>query len=372
MVDHYKATSQIILQNYVMGDLDELCLKKIAFINFDEESILTEIPYVLDKTKVVIELLESVTISDKLIKAIANLHNCGYKIALDDYDFNEKWSCLFPYISIIKVDIEAIPIEKVSLLTKSDLIKNSPIKILVERVETEKQFRELVEVGVDLFQGYFFHRPELVAGLCVQPIKLSYLELLEESSRPVINFDKVSNIISHDLSLTNSILKLVNLASERNRVEITSIKQAVVFLGELKVKQFITVVLLSKIASDSTNELLVESLIRAHFMESISQFKGFKCISELAFITGMLSNLGPMLRQQNIDVIKELPINTVVKDAIIHEKGMLCDLLCIAKSFESEEEHRKFAKLIDEYELPEELVLEKYHSALEWCLNYCP
>lgn len=46
-----QATSQIIFQNHIFGDLANICSQKKAFINFDDRFILEKLPLMLDKNR---------------------------------------------------------------------------------------------------------------------------------------------------------------------------------------------------------------------------------------------------------------------------------------------------------------------------------
>jgi len=76
-----QATSQIILQNHIFGDLTNLCSQKKAFINFDEKSLLEKLPLVLDRNTVVLELLETINVTPDVISAVSALHKKGYTLA---------------------------------------------------------------------------------------------------------------------------------------------------------------------------------------------------------------------------------------------------------------------------------------------------
>lgn len=127
-----QATSQVIFQNHIFGDLANLCSQKKAFINFDEKSILAKLPLMLDKNNVIIELLETINVTPDVIKAVAILHKKGYTLALDDYDFSSKWKPLFPYISIIKVDREDISFEKITALKNSKFVSDKRLELLLK------------------------------------------------------------------------------------------------------------------------------------------------------------------------------------------------------------------------------------------------
>ncbi|NQZ22563.1 MAG: HDOD domain-containing protein [Colwellia sp.] len=366
-----QATSQIIYQQHIFGDLDNLCSKKVAFINFDEKSILANLPLLFDKNSIVVELLAAINITSDIIEAVSVLYKKGYTLALDAYDFSSKWELLFPYISIIKVDRENISFKKISTLTNSQFVLDSGIKIVVERIETYEQFEILSEIGVDYFQGYFFHKPEINSGHFIKPIKLNLLQLFAESVRPCMDFKLMAKIISQDVSLINGVLKLVNLETEQNRVAVTSIKQAVIFLGSKKIKQFIAIIAMSNISSDCTNELLTESLVRGKMMEYIALSAAFSKIKDFAFITGILSHIGAIMNCPTEKIISDLPLAEEIKTALIEKTGLLFEALEIAKYFESPYTQNDIFPIMTKYQVSEDILLDNYNDALKWYVTTC-
>ncbi|NQZ81060.1 MAG: HDOD domain-containing protein [Colwellia sp.] len=367
-----KATSQVILQNHIFGDLFNLCSQKKAFINFDEKSLLAKLPLMLDKNTVVLELLESINVTPDIIETVSALYNKGYTLALDDYNFLPKWQPLFPYISIIKVDIEDISFEQIVTLKNSQFVLDKNIKIVVERIETHQQFEKLSQIGIDYFQGYFFHKPEINAGHYVKPIKINLLQLFAEVHQPCLDFDSLAEIISQDVSLVSGVLRLVNLQTEKNRVEITSIKQAVTFLGADKIKQFIAIIAMSNLSSDCTYELLTESLVRGKMMEYISFSPAFIKIRDVAFITGVMSHIGAILNYPLEKIIMELPLAEEIKTALVKERGVLFEALEIVKHYECSETQHETGSIMAKHDISEDILLMNYQDSLKWCLATCP
>lgn len=363
-----EATPQVIFQNHILGDLPHLCSQKKAFINFDEIAILQNFPLMLDKNTVVVELLETINVTPEVIEVVSSLYKKGYTLALDGYDFLFKWEELLPYISIIKIDRENTSIEQITKLIKAQFVIDRNIKIVVQKVETDEQFQELKQIGIDYFQGFFFHKPELKSGYCLEPVKFNLLQLYAEVCQPFIDFKAVSEIISHDVSLMNGTLRLVNLATEHDRVEITSIKQAVTFLGTEKVKHFIGIIAMSKLSSDCATELLKESLVRAKMMEYLSLSSAFLTIKDFAFITGIVSHLGAILKLPIEQVLMNLPLAKQIKTALVENTGLLYEVLEIAKYYESPNNKQGTSALMDKHGISEDNLIDYYHDSLKWCM----
>ena len=148
-----------------------------------------------DKEMIVVELLETLNISNEIIDVVAELHQKGYTIALDDYDFLPKWDVFFPYISIIKLDLEETSYSDITQLkVKLDNLKLD-IKLLVERVETFEQYQKLKSLGVNYFQGYYFHKPELKSGKSISPLKQIYYGYVLKYIRLILSLMKLAKLL---------------------------------------------------------------------------------------------------------------------------------------------------------------------------------
>jgi EAL and modified HD-GYP domain-containing signal transduction protein len=363
-----KATSKVILQNHILGNLVDVCCGKLAFINFDEFTLLQNSPLLFNPKDIVVEIIETINISDELVFNVSQLHKKGYTIALDDYDFSNKWTCLFPYISIIKVDIEQVSYQQIEDLKKRLLLTKSKIKIVAERIETNEQFQRFKEIDIDYYQGYFFHKPEIKSGTCVSPLKVNLIQLFLEAYKPHLDFEQLTQIISRDVTLVSGILKLVNSAAECGNIEITSIKQAITYLGTNKIKQYVAIISMSTLSSDRPSELFIESLVRAKMMELIAEEAPFNHIKEKAFLTGILSNLDAILNLPMQEFVKDFTFSQDIKIALSKQQGALSELLEMAKYYEVSD-NGDTSCLVNSHNIPESTLLNCYYESLKWGVN---
>lgn len=363
-----KATSKVILQNHILGNLADVCLGKLAFINFDEFTLLQNSPLLFNPKDIVVEIIETVNISDELVFNVAQLYKKGYVIALDDYDFESKWEVFFPYISIIKVDIEQVTFTQIEGLKKHLLSTNSHIKIIAERIETNKQYQQFKALAIDYYQGYFFHKPEMKSGTSISPLKVNLIQLFLEAYKPHLDFNQLTEIISRDVTLVSGILKLVNSAAECGNIEITSIKQAITYLGTDKIKQYVAIISMSALSSDSSPELFIESLVRAKMMELITKETSFRHLKEKAFLTGILSNLDAILNLPMADIVKSFVFSSDIKLALSEQQGELSELLTLAKYYEVSTS-KCVTCSIDSNKISEAKLLNCYYDALKWGVN---
>ena len=128
-----------------------------------------------DPTRFRLELTESVIVDDPEAarQTLERLRTHGIQLMIDD--FGTGFSS-FSYLHRLPIDTVKIAKEFVDTITESAhsrAIIRSIISVahgiggtaLAEGIETQEQFRLLVEEGCDFFQGYLFGRPEITQDL---------------------------------------------------------------------------------------------------------------------------------------------------------------------------------------------------------------
>lgn len=128
--------------------------------------------YDISRNNVVAEITEGHAVC-KLSLAIGAqlLSRQGYKIALDDYgneasDF-ERYEMCKP--EVVKISREFFLMQKYNrdyaeLKILIDTFKGRSSKILVEGIEFYDDYEMLFSLGIDYFQGFYFHKPECVSS----------------------------------------------------------------------------------------------------------------------------------------------------------------------------------------------------------------
>ncbi|MBR4067473.1 MAG: EAL domain-containing protein [Clostridia bacterium] len=120
-------------------------------------------------SRVVLELTEENTLTDEELETIRHLwrHGCGSIIALDDYGMGHSNIVnLLRYApQIVKIDhylihdIHNSPNKQMVVRSTIEFARHNSIRVLAEGVETYEELRMLIEMGVDLIQGFYTGRP---------------------------------------------------------------------------------------------------------------------------------------------------------------------------------------------------------------------
>lgn len=319
------ATSTTLVNSFVHFGIDTVTCGKPAFINFTKNLILDGTADIFPRELLTVEVLENVVPDKDIITACKRMKNRGYTIALDDFTLMPGIEPLIEIADIIKIDFRAgTTASRAGML---DTIGRKRVKFLAEKIETHEEFEEAKRQGFSLFQGYFFSRPKIMEGRKIHGYKLTYLQILSEINDPDVSFETLEHIVKRDISLTYKLLRFINSAAFGFRVKITSIRQALTLLGLLEFKKWASLIALTSMGEDKPEELFVITMMRAKFCEFIASKTTLRDRSDNLFLLGMLSNIDAFLDTEMENIVPNLPLDDVIKDALCGKDGYINDIL---------------------------------------------
>ena len=357
------ASSRVIADSFLLFGIENVTGGKPAFINFTRELLVRDLASLLPPRTAVIEILETVEPDREIIDACIKLKKQGYMIALDDFVFDTKYEPLLELANIIKIDLLVSPFEDAQYIVKH--YGKFGFKLLAEKVENQEQFQTAREIGFSYFQGYFFSRPIMMSHKDVPGVKSNYLAILESLNRPEFDYDRMDAVIRNEVSISYKLLKYINSAGFGLRQKIQSIKQAITLLGEQEIKKWIILVVLADMAGEKPDELLVSSLIRARFCETMAEPIGLGRRSSELFLMGILSMIDAILDMPLEQALAQIPIPDEVKSSLLGEKTPLRELLDLAVSIERARWH----ELLDWHglhNLKQEDTARIYLESIQW------
>ncbi|EOI0110452.1 EAL and HDOD domain-containing protein [Vibrio cholerae] len=360
-IDPEEATSRLLSDHFLtahystLGDL-------LGFVNFPYQSLLNMVPTLFPVKSLVVEILEDCPPTPELLSAIKKMAQLGYKIALDDFIPSNDWKAFLPYISIIKFDIRLVPIPKAKLFINK--LRSMKIEFLAEKVETYEEFEQAKQAGFHYFQGYFFSKPEIIQRKALQPSFLTIVQLLKEVAKPEVDFREIETIVAKDISLSYKLLTFVN-SSATVSSKIQSFRQALVYLGQQKLRKFISLVAIASTQDSKPDYLYNLAILRARFCEMLSERVPTNIAPGTGFLTGMFSVLDSLLDQSLDSIVKEMPIEEEVKQALTQGCGTLGQILALNKAYEMADWGQVVA-LGQALNLPNDAPTECYIEAVKW------
>lgn len=303
--------------------LERLVGNRPAYINATERVLVDQLYKVVPPESMVIEVLESVLPSDKVVAAIRRARGLGYRIALDDFVPGDPRASMLDLADVIKVDLERIDHSELQAFAKS--LQHPQRKLLAEKVEAWDVFRKCKTYGYELFQGYFFCVPEIVRKKTLHPDRLTLLRLFVRLQDVNATIEELEELVQHDPGLSYKILRLVNSALYSTVREVESIRHAVALLGLHRVRECVAMLLLA-LVEEKPSELLREALARAALARLIAQSTK-RADPEKCYTAGLLSLLDAVMDMPLDVLLAQLPMLVDVRVALLERTGEIGRIL---------------------------------------------
>ncbi|MHB8223171.1 MAG: EAL and HDOD domain-containing protein [Desulfurivibrionaceae bacterium] len=316
--DGEEATSKVITNSFLLIGIPAITEGKKAFINFSEDMLLKGYPSLFPKEIAVVEVLETVGATPEVVQACEALVGEGYVLALDDFLYEDRFLPLIKLAKIIKFDIRQMSLAELEHQAK--IVSRYNVKLLAEKIETNEEFEATKKLGFELFQGYFFSRPHIMEGRDIPGSKLHYLQVLKVIQDEDYDFAELAKYVSRDVSLAYKLLKYANSAYFARRQKVESIEMAVAMLGQLTLRKWLSLMMLSYLADDKPSELLRLAAFRGSFCELIAdQLLGRRKEAGMFHTVGMFSLLPAMLDKAMADILPELALPENIQEALLVE-----------------------------------------------------
>ncbi len=187
---------------------------------------------------------------------------------------------------------------------------------------------------------------------------MQYLKIIRVLQDESYNFKKITQFIAQDVSLSYKLLRYVNSAAMRRRVEVTSMQSAVALVGELTLRKWLTLMMLSYMANDKPQELLRLTLLRARFCELVGEKMGKgREFTLTCYTVGLFSLLDVLLDQPMEKVLRQLSLSREIVAALTGEETT---------------QYAAILKLVKAYERGEWLEVTRLASGVKDVFDYLP
>jgi len=360
------ATSQVIANAVFAIGLDNLLGGRRAFINFGRSLLVGDWTTMLPSQSVVIEVLESVEPDLEVVEACRNLRAKGYLVALDDFVYDSRFDPLTELADVIKVDIRISSRgEQLEMIAKYG---SRGVKMLAEKVETHEEFEWSRDAGYDYFQGYFFAKPVVLKAQQVPGFKTNHLKLLEQLQQRDLDFARLEKLISNDVSFSYRVIRYVNSGAFAHSRPVNSIRQALVILGELETRKWISLATLPALARDKPNEMVMQAMVRARFCELLAAEAKPAASTADSALMGMFSLLDAMIDRPMAQILAEMHLGSPITEALLggtKPGNSFSLILRLVQNYEAADWDR-VAELALQLRVEVAAVASSYLEALRW------
>jgi len=333
---------------------------------------MSDLLEILPWEKTVIEILETVELSDALLQRCRELKARGFSLALDDNCYHQDYEPYYDIVDIVKIDVLQIPPDDLKIMVAT--LSNRGLMLLAEKVETIEQYHFCYDLGFDLFQGYYFARPAVLNKRKVDASGLALLTLLELICRDA-EIAEIEEAFKHNPNLTYNLLRLVNSVVIGMKEKIRTLRHALVVLGMQQLKRWIQLALF---ASDKTsavgNPLFEAAANRGRLMENLVRKWEPELhdhdYSDTAFMTGVLSLIDVLLGVPMEEILNQLNLDEKVRLALVERKGALGSLLLLTEKLEVMD-FPSVTQLLNQSHCSQESLVTAQLEAIDWtnCLE---
>ncbi|MEL7623562.1 MAG: HDOD domain-containing protein [Clostridiales bacterium] len=353
-----------VAQFFTQIDNSNFLEGKDAFLTFTPNLLMQNIPRIFVENKLVIQIEDNVLVHPVAQMIIQRYKKQGYRLALVDFEFNNRYFNILSSIDILKVDFSDPESDNVN--TSISIAKRFNKMVAAYNVNSPEAKQKAVELGCDYFQG------ESIANMIASKVKhMDHLEsnffrLMVAITKDEPDMEEIADIIELDVTLTYSLLKMVNSAYFALANKVRDIKQALTILGLGQLKQWVYLLSFNSESGGMSDELIKVSFQRANFCQELgSLVKNFPLSRSEAYLMGMFSTLDALLEVRLEDALNQLPISDELKTGLISREGLPGDLYNLVIHYEKGE-WSKMNRYAERLEIPVGIIAQKYFEVIEY------
>ncbi len=357
------ATAANAIENFLSSmDSEKFLDGRTAFLTFTSNLLEKGIPKMFKTNKLVIQIEDSLITNPFSQNLITKYKQNGYKIAVVDFEFAPRFFGILDIVDYIKVNFgnDNPSVENIVKIGKS-----FGKKIIAYNIETQEAYDKARALNCTYYQGSFVSEKMPTTVKKVNYLQSNFFLLMVAVTKDEPDIDEIESIISRDVSLTFSLLRLVNSAYFALRNRARSVKQALVILGLGQLKQWIYLLSFKQDDGSMPDELIKISFLRATFASELLEFATDMPISRSeAYLLGMFSTLGKLMQVPLEEALDQLPISDEIKLALLNMEGRTGFLYQLILSYEKAD-WKTMSSCAAKLGIPQSMIAQKYFDCVE-------
>ncbi len=336
VTDDQEATAHVLVRTIGDVGIASALGQNMGYVNVSRDMLMSEVILLIPPHRFVLEILESVALDADALARCAKLRQYGYKIALDDVaELSPRLREALPIADIIKIDFLQCNRDAIPALVA--LVKKQRKTLVAEKIETDSDYRMAIQLGFDLFQGYYFAQPQVITTRRTSSSRQALLRLLSLlADEPTLA--ELETELKLSPNLVVQVLRLINSSAFGISRPISSLRQAIIAIGTRQIARWAQLLFFAdgRNLSLQSDPLVQMAGTRARFMELVASHlrPDDARLADAAFITGIFSLVHIVFGTSQQEVVDMLRLSPAIRSAILEESGALGRLLTLAKASE--------------------------------------
>jgi EAL and modified HD-GYP domain-containing signal transduction protein len=304
---------------------------KTVFVNVPAIFLEASMFDLLSPEYVGIELVENKNITTQTYNAIELLLNRGFKFCIDDFGFERiDYLPLLGKAHFVKIDIKNSPYNWDELKEVIAIVKSLKKSVIAKNIETEEDYKRAKEYGFDYFQGFYLSPPTLVKDTrTISYLKSTLFELYQALTEG--DMKRIVNVLEKDVGAAYKLLKFANSVGNK---KISSLEEAVVYLGFDNIVKFAIVLALSEMfARGDEKKHWERALYRACLAEKLAEIYSPN-LKAKAYTAGLFSLSQEIFGQRPENLALELGLDKDIVEAFEKKPNELSFILSLVELLE--------------------------------------
>ncbi|MFZ8860550.1 MAG: EAL and HDOD domain-containing protein [Thermocrinis sp.] len=318
---------------------------KIVFVNVPAIFLEASMFDLLSPEYVGIELVENKNITTQTYNAIKLLLKRGFKFCIDDFGFERiDYLPLLSKTHFIKIDIKNSPYNWEELKEVITIVKSLKKSVIAKNIETEEDYKRAKEYGFDYFQGSYLSPPTLVEDTrTISYLKSTILELYKALTEG--DMKRIVNVLEKDVGAAYKLLKFANSAFFPRAKKLSSLEEAVVYLGFDNIVKLAIVLALSEMFAKGDEKRHWErALYRACLAEKLAEIYSPN-LKAKAHTAGLFSLSQEIFGQRPENLALELGLDKDIVEAFEKKNTELGFILSLVELLEDSQDPKILEKI---------------------------
>lgn len=362
-VSDYAAADAIY--NFLNDNSDKLFRNSVNFMTFTPTLLFKNTPKLFDRKRLVVQIEDNVIVHPMATRIVQRYQSEGYRIAVNDFQFNTRYFSMMDYVDFIKLNIANNT--EAWLQNMVEVAHSMHKKCIATGINSQEIYDIAHRIGADYFQGSYVAERVRTKVHKASYLQSNFFQLVVEVTKDEPDIDQIEDLISRDASLTYALLRMANSVYYASRTHASSVRQALVTVGLGQLKQWVYLMSCAQQGEDlaDSEEFLRLSFLRANFCAELAGYSNVLQISKSeAYLLGMFSTLNYLIDVPLEEALAEIPIADEVKLALLKREGTAGILYSLVLSYEKAD-WATMTDLASQLEIPTEVLTTVYFDCVD-------
>ena len=366
------------IYNFLTMNTGKSLRGSLNFMTFTTTLLMKKAPRLFEKSELVIQIDDNVIIHPLAMHLVQQYAKEGYKIAINEFQFAPRYLSLMDSIDYLKLNF--MEMSEQTLHNVVEIAHGMGKQCIACNIQNQELYQRALDMKVDALEGSYVAEKMATKAHTSGYLQSNFFRLMVAVTRPEPDMEEIERIISMDATLTYGILRMANVAVFSARNRITSVRQAIMTLGIIQMKQWIYLLSASNAENEidpASEEFLKTSFMRASFCSELMNYAKNMPISKSdAYLMGMFSTLNYLIDAPMEEILAEVPMDENIKRALLHHEGPCGALYDLVLSYERAD-WWKINGLAEALQIPTNLLTSLYFNCMEqvnttWTELTCP